>query len=145
MQRRFADCDVLVQATSATLAHDADAAARFVAQLPLTALPAGSAVVDLVYDPLETALLVAAKRSGLHCVDGLGMLLHQGAIAFEGWSNRAGVTDSCAYRRIMATGGALARQAIAKAEAAAGRTVNKQAVAQGYHSHDGGRSWHGKG
>lgn len=28
----------------------------------------------------------------------------QGAVAFQGWQNRAGITDACAYRRVMATG-----------------------------------------
>jgi hypothetical protein len=69
----------------------------------------------------------------------------QGAVAFEGWSNRVGVTDSCAVRRIMATGGALARMAIQKAEMAAGRTIDKKALAHGWHSHDAGKTWHGKG
>lgn len=68
----------------------------------------------------------------------------QGAIAFEGWdeTSRDGVTDACAYRRIMATGDALARMTIARAEQLAGRSVNKQAVGIGIHSHDGGKSWH---
>ena len=68
----------------------------------------------------------------------------QGAIAFEGWAEaqRDGVTDACAFRRIMATGTALARAEIAKAEALAGRSVNRQVIGQGAHSHDGGRTWH---
>lgn len=68
----------------------------------------------------------------------------QGAIAFQGWdnANRDGVTDACAYRRIMSTGSALARAEIARAEQMSGRTVNKQIVGQGAHSHDGGATWH---
>jgi hypothetical protein len=68
----------------------------------------------------------------------------QGAIAFENWSTneRDGVTDACAYRRIMATGSAMARLAIARAEQMAGRTVDKQVVGHGAHSHDGGATWH---
>ena len=68
----------------------------------------------------------------------------QGAIAFEGWDavSRDGITDGCAYRRIMATGSAMAKMLIAQAEQMAGRTVNKQAVAQGLHSHDNGHTWH---
>lgn len=68
----------------------------------------------------------------------------QGAIAFAGWTNEArnGVTDLCGYRLIMATGTALAKQAIARAEQLAGRTVNRQAVAHGIHSHDGGATFH---
>lgn len=73
-----------------------------------------------------------------------------GAVAFVGeqWdslkaSNK--VTDACAYRRIMQSGSSLAKAEIARAELMAGRTVNRQTVAQGVHSHDGGQSWHGKG
>lgn len=64
----------------------------------------------------------------------------QGAVTFDGWTPKNGVTDACAYRRIMATGGALARQAIAKAEQAAGRTIDKKVVASGVHAHGG--VWH---
>lgn len=67
----------------------------------------------------------------------------QGAIAFQGWDlGRDGVTDACAYRRLMATGSALAKAKIAQAEQLAGRSVNKQLVGQGVHSHDGGATWH---
>lgn len=67
----------------------------------------------------------------------------QGAIAFQGWQEgqTARVTDACAYRMILAGGNALAKQAIAKAEQLAGRSVNRQAVAAGHHSHDGGMTW----
>lgn len=68
----------------------------------------------------------------------------QGAIAFDGWldEERGRVSDTCAYRLIMSQGGSLAKATIARAEAMAGRGVNKQAVAVGVHSHDGGRTWH---
>ncbi len=68
----------------------------------------------------------------------------QGAVAFSGLTEaeRDGVTDNCAYRRLMATGSATAKAAIARAEQLAGRGVDKQAVATGWHSHDGGASWH---
>jgi hypothetical protein len=67
----------------------------------------------------------------------------QGAIAFLDWldSDREGVTDGCAYRQVMTGGSALAKAAIARAEALAGRQVDKATVAQGAHSHDGGRTW----
>jgi hypothetical protein len=42
----------------------------------------------------------------------------------------------------MASGFALAKLAIMKAEQLAGRTVDRKVVAQGTHSHDGGRTWH---
>lgn len=54
-------------------------------ELPLATLPADAVVVDLVYVPLVTPLLAAARARGLKTVDGLGMLLHQAVPAFEAW------------------------------------------------------------
>lgn len=53
--------------------------------LDLARLPVGAAVDDIVYAPLETPLLAAARARGNRCVDGLGMLLHQGRMGFEAW------------------------------------------------------------
>ncbi len=53
--------------------------------LPLDDLPAGAAVTDIVYTPLETPLLAAARSRGCRTVDGLGMLLHQGRPGFHAW------------------------------------------------------------
>lgn len=69
----------------------------------------------------------------------------KGGIAFEGWTDqdRDGVTDACVYRRLLTMpGGSLARAKIKQAELIAGRSVDKQALAQGHHSHDGGETWH---
>lgn len=49
------------------------------------AMSKGSAVVDIVYRPLETALLAQAKALGLKAIDGLGMLLHQAQPGFAAW------------------------------------------------------------
>jgi len=67
----------------------------------------------------------------------------QGAIAFDGLTeqDRNNVTDACMYRRLMATGSPLAKAKIAAAEALLGRSVNRQVVASGLHSHDGGKTW----
>jgi len=54
-------------------------------ELSLEALPLSAVVVDIVYVPLETSLLAAARRRGHRTVDGLGMLLHQGRPGFEAW------------------------------------------------------------
>lgn len=81
----FPGATLLIQATSATLGSNPDAAG-FAASLPLDALPSDAAVLDTVYDPLKTSLLTRAEARGLQIVDGLGMLLHQGAIAFEMWT-----------------------------------------------------------
>jgi len=81
----FETATLLVQATSATLESNPGAVA-FAAALPIDALPAEAAVVDMVYKPLKTSVLARAAERGLSIVDGLGMLLHQGAIAFEMWT-----------------------------------------------------------
>ena len=68
----------------------------------------------------------------------------EGAIAFVGVNERErdGVTDACAYRRVMSGQNAQAKLAIMRAEQLAGRTVDRQRVAQGQHSHDNGATWH---
>ena len=43
-------------------------------------------VVDTVYHPMETPFLAAARARGIHAVNGLGMLVHQAALAFESWT-----------------------------------------------------------
>lgn len=71
----------------------------------------------------------------------------QGGVVFTGLSDfdRTRMTDACIYRRIIQSGSAAAKMAIARAEQLAGRTVSKVTVANGVHSHDGGASWHAKG
>jgi shikimate dehydrogenase len=54
-------------------------------ELDLGALPGDAVVTDLVYVPLETPLLAAAKARGLRTANGLGMLLHQAVPGFERW------------------------------------------------------------
>ncbi len=54
-------------------------------EIDIAHLPHTAAVYDIVYVPLETPLLAAARARGNHCVDGLGMLLHQGRPGFEAW------------------------------------------------------------
>ena len=43
---------------------------------------------DLVYNPLETVFLTRARAAGATTIDGLGMLVHQGAFAFEKWTGQ---------------------------------------------------------
>ena len=47
--------------------------------------PASLVVADIVYNPLVTKLLAAARERGLRTADGLGMLLHQAVRGFELW------------------------------------------------------------
>jgi shikimate dehydrogenase len=53
--------------------------------LEIGLLPPNAVAADLVYVPLRTPLLVAAKARGLKTADGLGMLLHQAVRGFELW------------------------------------------------------------
>jgi shikimate dehydrogenase len=54
-------------------------------EVDLDGLPAGAAVADIVYVPLETDLLKQARQRGHPVIDGLGMLLHQAVPGFEVW------------------------------------------------------------
>ncbi len=51
-------------------------------------VPSRLTVFDLVYNPLETSLLRQARKSGAQAIDGLGMLVEQGALAFEIWTGQ---------------------------------------------------------
>ena len=53
--------------------------------LNMTRLPREALVTDIVYVPLETPFLKAARLAGLRTADGLGMLLHQARPGFEKW------------------------------------------------------------
>ncbi len=57
-------------------------------ELDLLLLPPRAIVADIVYAPLITPLLQAARARGLGVVDGLGMLLHQAVLGFEAWFGR---------------------------------------------------------
>ena len=60
----------------------------------LIPLPATAVVADIVYVPLETPVLAAARAKGLRAVDGLGMLLHQARPGFEAWFGVAPRVDA---------------------------------------------------
>jgi len=64
-----------------------------------------------------------------------------GAVAFVGWKDRDDVTDVCAYRTLAAENSWALKQAVMRAEQMSGRKVNVNAVAAGFHSHDGGQTW----
>jgi shikimate dehydrogenase len=63
-------------------------------EINVEVLPASAVVADIVYVPLETPLLAAARKRGLLTADGLGMLLHQAVRGFSLWFGvRPEVTD----------------------------------------------------
>jgi shikimate dehydrogenase len=53
--------------------------------IALDPLPKSALVCDIIYNPLETAFLAAARKRGNTTVNGLGMLLHQARPAFQAW------------------------------------------------------------
>ena len=71
--------------------------------IDLAALPLTAVVVDIVYVPLETGLLAAARRRGHPVVDGLGMLLHQGRPGFAAWFGAAPQVTRELRRAMLAT------------------------------------------
>jgi shikimate dehydrogenase len=73
------DADLVVNATSLGMKGQPPLV------LDLAPLKTAAIVYDIVYAPLETGLLAAARARGNPVVDGLGMLLHQAAPAFERW------------------------------------------------------------
>ncbi len=76
------------------------------AGLDLSLLRSAALVYDMVYAPLQTPLLVEAKRHGLCCANGLGMLAGQGEAAFSFWTGRIplpGLMKGCLNGYIEAT------------------------------------------
>lgn len=54
--------------------------------LPADIIPEGAVVSDLIYNPVKTTLLQEAERRGALIHSGLGMFVHQGALAYEKWT-----------------------------------------------------------
>lgn len=74
-----ADVACVVNTTSLGMAGNPDL------PIALAGLGSDALVTDIVYTPIQTALLKQADDAGLRTVDGLGMLLHQAAPGFERW------------------------------------------------------------
>src|SRR5439155_18800462 len=74
------DADLVVNATSVGMGSDKST------PFPPELLQVGQVVVDAVYHPSSTPLLVAARSAGVATVGGLGMLVHQAAHAFRHWT-----------------------------------------------------------
>ena len=76
--------------------------------VPQAALRRGQTVMDIVYRPRRTPLLAAAAAAGARTVDGLQMLLHQGALAFTLWTGRE--APPAVMRRALAAAAARAER-----------------------------------
>lgn len=93
----LAGAGILVNTTSLGMAHAP------ALHIDLGALPQSAVVVDIVYVPLETALLAAARHRGNPAVDGLGMLLHQGRPGFAAWFGAAPMVTPGLRKAMLAT------------------------------------------
>jgi shikimate dehydrogenase len=85
--RFLSSADVLVNATSVGLKADDTTTTRLL--IDVNALPATTLVMDMIFNQPQTALLRAAHEHGCATLNGLSMLLYQGALAFELWTGRA--------------------------------------------------------
>ncbi|WMS44279.1 shikimate dehydrogenase [Acuticoccus sp. MNP-M23] len=93
----MAGCGVFINATTRGMAGIDPL------DIDLSPLPASAVVADIVYNPLETALLAAARSRGLVAVDGLGMLLHQATLGFERWFGIKPEVDAALRAKVVAT------------------------------------------
>jgi len=82
------NADLVVQATSIGMHPD-----NAFPPIPDDCFREGQVVCDLVYNPVKTKFLQAAKDAKATVVNGLGMLLYQGAAAFEMWTNKRAPVD----------------------------------------------------
>ncbi len=85
---KIADADILINATSVGMHPNVDAT-----PVPAGLLRPGLAVFDIVYNPRRTRLLLEAEQKGATIVEGVRMLVHQGAEAFSIWTGQKPPVD----------------------------------------------------
>ena len=92
--------DIVVQTTSLGMKTSE-------ASLPiqLNRLKENAIVADIVYNPLVTPFLEEAKKNNVRTINGLGMLVHQGALAFSYWNGTKPDTDGMILQLIEQIGG----------------------------------------
>jgi len=76
------EADIIVNTTSVGMKEDDPPLFDY------SKIPEGITVIDIIYNPPETPLLRAAREKGCKTINGLGMLIHQGAAAFEIWTGK---------------------------------------------------------
>lgn len=82
--RTLTEAALILQSTPVGMIPDVDRS-----PLPIPhRFSADQTLFDVIYRPMETALMQAARRSGANVVGGLELFLHQGAAAFEVWTGR---------------------------------------------------------
>jgi shikimate dehydrogenase len=106
LEAELSKTKVLVNATSVGLDPDET-------PIPGELIPPDLLVLDLIYNPARTRLMREAEAAGCHVMNGEGMLLHQGAAAFELWTGTAAPLD-------------LMREKLEEAIAAGGSTTDDE-------------------
>lgn len=81
LEQELATADILVNATCLGMHPNCDS------PVPSGLLRSDLCVMDIIYNPMETKLLKAAKAVGAQVISGVEMLIYQGAVAFEIWTN----------------------------------------------------------
>jgi shikimate dehydrogenase len=84
IQRNLQDSDILINATSIGMKPKADESL-----VATKLLRPNLAVMDIVYNPIETKLAKEAKAAGAKVVSGIEMLIYQGAASFEIWTGKS--------------------------------------------------------
>ncbi len=82
------EADLIINCTSVGMVPDVQAC-----PIDPALLKPRHAVYDIVYQPRETVLLREARRTGCRTVEGVGMLVHQGAASFRTWFGREPDTE----------------------------------------------------
>jgi shikimate dehydrogenase len=85
VEETLSEFEVIIQTTSLGLSKDDSL------PISLKHLNPDSFVADIIYNPLKTPFLLQAEEKGCHIMNGVGMFVYQGAIAFEKWT---GVTPN---------------------------------------------------
>lgn len=79
-EQQLAQFDIIVQTTSVGMVHSQEGS-----PLDVSRLKRGTIVADIIYNPLQTELMKQAEALGGKTMNGIGMFVHQGAIAFQHW------------------------------------------------------------
>ncbi|NLN62778.1 MAG: shikimate dehydrogenase [Myxococcales bacterium] len=88
LQPQVAEAQLLINASPVGMhPHVADS------PIPDAWLHGGLSVMDIVYNPLDTALLQAARAKGLQAISGLEMFINQAALQFEAWTQQPAPRD----------------------------------------------------
>lgn len=88
LEKALANADILVNATSVGMSPQSE-----ISLVPARLIRSGLVAVDIVYNPVRTKLLRDAAAAGAVIIEGLDMLVWQGALAFEKWTGRKAPFD----------------------------------------------------